>query len=124
MLQTLAQGLQEGEQLGLSLRPAATRRDLRALSEGALDALAELEPNAELVLVAHGDTVAQAQADAQQALIALAEARGDRPSLAIDVIAMGPALPIACREDRWAAEMNRRIDLWQRPPRDSPRIEN
>ncbi|WP_424972604.1 hypothetical protein [Dinoroseobacter sp. S76] len=124
VLQTLSRALQGADQLGLSLRPAATRRDLRALSERALDVLAQFEPNAELVMVAYADTVAQAQADAQQARIDLAEARGNRPALAMDVIAMGAALPIACSEDRWAAEMNRRIDLWQRPLTDSLRIEN
>lgn len=124
VLQDLARGLREAAQLGLSLRPTATRRDLRALSQRAFAVLAETDAASQLVLVVHAETAAQAHADAEQVQIALAEARGARAPLSIEVVAVGPGLPLACAGDGWATEMNRRIDIWQRPLTDNPRIEN
>lgn len=124
VLQDLARGLNGATQLGLSLRPSATTRDLRALSVAAFDALAGLETDAQLVLVAYAETVAQAQADAQQVLIDLTAARQGRSPLKTEIVAVGPSLPIACAGEEWSAEMTRRIDIWQRPVTDSLRIEN
>lgn len=124
-LQALALALRDAEQMGLSYLPAATRRDLRALSAASLAQFASVPDDGHrYVLIAQAETPAQAQADADQFLLELAEARNGAAALSTQVVALGNALPVACPEAPWAAEVNRRIDVWRGPLTDTLRIEN
>jgi hypothetical protein len=121
-LRAVAQSLAGAVQLGVSLRPDATDRAMRALSTASLAALAGVE-SGQFVLAAHGPSRAQAEADAGQVLVELAALRGDRAPLEITVLAVGDALPVACADGPWAG-MNRRVDVWRVPVTDSPRRGN
>lgn len=124
-LSSLAGRLIGAEQLALAVFPGATRRDFRALSDYSFELLARVPAEAgPLVLVAHAESTAQAQADAAQLLVEVTRARGDAPELTVEVAAVGRALPIACADMLGAEAMNRRIDVWRVPATDTLRPEN
>lgn len=118
-LQELAQRLSVATQMGISFRPGAEDRSDRALSRAALAALAEAD-SGRYVLAAHAAILAQAEADAGQILLEIAEVRGGRPPLELEVLALGPALPVACADAPWGTSMNRRVDIWRLPVTGSP----
>jgi phosphate transport system substrate-binding protein len=121
----LSERLVGAEQLALAIFPGAARRDIRALSAAALARLAQATPeDGPLVLVAHAASVAQAEADAAQLLVELSRDRTDVPDLSVEVIALGDALPVACPEDPWAVDTNRRIDVFRLRATDNLRREN
>lgn len=125
VLSRLAARLVGAEQLGMAIFPGTTRRDFRALSDYGFGLLARAPAEAgAFVLVAHAESVAQAEADAAQLLVELAQARGDAPELVVEVAGVGRALPIACADMRGAETMNRRIDVWRIPATDILRREN
>ncbi|WP_172297950.1 substrate-binding domain-containing protein [Pseudoruegeria sp. HB172150] len=125
-LQRMVTAMDGTERLTLSFRfePGGTRLD--APSRSNVEILAEqIEAGAfddrPLVFVGFSDGVGAAEANARLArrrAVAVRDAvlkaapTADRSRLNVSVEAFGEAMPMACDEDAWGREINRRVEVW------------